>query len=55
MAYIKSGQLSRVREVNPYLLKRKREAEIERSKEGEISWNGCKVLEPFLSCIVGHN
>lgn len=55
MAYIKSGQLSRGREANPNLLKRKGEAEIERSKEREISWNGCQVLEPFLSFIAGHN
>lgn len=55
MAYIKSGQLSRGKEVNLYLLKRKGEAEIERPREGEIIWNGCKILEPFLNCIVGHN
>lgn len=47
MAYIKSGQLSRGREVDLYLFKRKGEAEIERSREGEINWNGGKILKPF--------
>lgn len=47
MAYIKSGQLSKGRKVNPYLLKRKREAEIERSTRGRSAGMGAWLWSLF--------